>query len=143
MKTTVTLLVCILVASCGKNEAYDILYHNLLEYRSELKYNLETEEMYLENLHREDNFRKKRFDSLSKISHGFEAAFEKNKYGDRSKLLEIRNEFKRKHKLYLKFYKSNYDEDIPDSVFHKIIETDILRLRQEFQSRYMYMRGCK
>jgi hypothetical protein len=140
----ITLIIFLLIfVSCKNDEETNVMYENLLNYRNELKFYVKDVGNYLSNQSEENSFFKRRFDSLNKIQKSFEHQFEKNKYGNRTLLIKIRDEFNEKQNLGLKFNKSNYGENIRDTIFNRIMEIDILRLQKEFQNRKMMIHGCK
>jgi hypothetical protein len=143
MKKIVIIIFLLIFVSCKNDDETNVMYYKLLNYRDELKFYVNDVENYLSIQSEENSFLKKRFDSLNKIQKSFEQQYEKNKYGNRSFLLKIRNEFNKKHNLGLEFDKSSYDENIRDTIFNRIMEIDILRLQKEFQNRRMIVHGCK
>lgn len=143
MKKIVIIIFLLIFVSCKNDNETNVMYFNLLNYRNELKFYVKDVENYLSTQSEENSFLKKRFDSLNKIQKSFYQQYEKNKYGNRSILIKIRNEFNKKHNLGLEFDKSSYDDNIRDTIFNQIMEIDILRLQKEFQSRRMMVQGCK
>jgi hypothetical protein len=143
MKKIVIIIFLVIFVSCKNDDETNVMYYKLLNYRDELKFYVNDVGNYLSIQSKENSFLKKRFDSLNKIQKSFEQHYEKNKYGNRSLLLKIRNEFNEKHNLGLEFDKSSYDENIRDTIFNRIMEIDILRLQKEFQNRRMMVHGCK
>jgi len=139
MNRFVIVLFCIILSSCKKDVEQNVLYEQLLNYRDELKMSVRAQEQYLYNTSRENAFYKKRFDSLNKINTEVEKSFERLRYGKRNKLVELRDGFNIKHNLNVEFENLTYDENISDSIFNRIIETDFLRLKKEFQNRKMFI----
>ncbi len=138
MKRLIILTIFIICLSCKKNNERNLLYDKLLTYRDELKMRVQNQEEVLYWRSRENEFYKKTFDSLNKINTEFERKFESIKYGERKKIMELRNSFNDQYKLRLNFEKSKYDESIPDSVFFRLIEIDVLRLIDNFQNQKMF-----
>jgi len=143
MKKIAILIFLVTFVSCKNNEETDVMNYKLTNYRNELKSNVKYNENYILIKSEENSFFKRNFDSLSNILKSFEQQYEKNKYGNRTVLIKIRNEFNNKHNLGLKFDKSSYEKNIRDTIFNLIIEIDILRLEREFQNRRMMAHGCK
>ncbi len=139
MNRLVIVIFCIILSSCKKNVEQKVLYEQLLNYRDELKMSVRAQEEYLYNTSRNNEFFKKRFDSLNKINTEIEKSFERIRYGERNKIVELRNNFNIKYNLNVEFENLTYDENISDSIFNRIIETDFLRLRKEFQHRKMFI----
>jgi len=139
MNRFVIVIFCIIFSSCKKDVEQNVLYEQLLNYRDELKMSFRAQEQYLYNTSRENEFYKKRFDSLNKINIEVEKSFERLRYGERNKLVELRDSFNIKHNLNVEFENLTYDENISDSIFNRIIETDFLRLKKEFQNRKMFI----
>lgn len=138
MKRLIILTIFFTFFSCKENNERSHLYDKLLTYRDELKMRVQTQEEVLYWRSRENEFSKKIFDSLNKINSEFERKFERIKYGERNKIMELRNSFNDQNKLRLNFENSKYDENIPDSVFFRLIEIDILRLIDNFQNQKMF-----
>lgn len=143
MKKILIILFLVIFVSCKNDDETNVMYYKLLNYRDELRFYVKDVGNYLSTQSEENSFLKKRFDSLNKIQKNFEQQYEKNKYGNRSLLLKIRNEFNEKHNLKLEFDKSSYDENIRDTIFNLIMEIDVLRLQKEFQNRKMMIHGFK
>lgn len=139
MNRLIIIFFCVFLISCKKSNEYGILYKQLLNYRKELKMDVKSQEEYLYNSSRENDFFKRRFDSLNKINTELEKSFEKIRYGERNKIIELRNNYNTIHKLKLEFENITYDDNISDSIFNRIIEIDIYRLRKEFQNRLMFI----
>ena len=139
MNKLIIIVFCIILSSCKKNNEQNILFKQLLNYRDELKMDVRSQEEYLYNSSRENDFFKRRFDSLNKINIDFEKSFSKIRYGKRNKIVELRNNYNTKHKLKIEFENLTYDENISDSIFNRIIEIDIYRLQKEFQNRLMFI----
>lgn len=139
MNRVILIVFCCFLTSCKNSIEYDILYKQLLNYRNELKMDIKSQEEYLYNSSRENIFLKRRFDSLNKINAELEKSFGKMRYGERNKIIELRNKYNTKHKLRIEFENSTYDENISDSIFNRIIEIDIYRLRKEFQNKLMFI----
>ena len=139
MNRLIIIVFCVILSSCKKNNEQNILFKQLLNYRDELKMNVKSQEEYLYNSSRENLFFKRRFDSLNKINIDFEKSFNKIRFGKRNKIVELRDNYNAKHKLKIEFENLNYDNNISDSIFNRIIEIDIYRLQKEFQNRLMFI----
>ncbi|WP_421497856.1 hypothetical protein [Flavobacterium columnare] len=145
MKNISFLLILLSILSCKNNEEeHKILYNKLIEYRDELKMNYVSKENYLLYYFSENNeYLKKRNDSLNKIVINFKNEFERIRYNvDRDTILKLRDDFNKEHNLYVNFKKSNYTKNLPDSIFNRVIEVDIYKLMNWFQDRQMFRRGC-
>ena len=144
MKLRLIILLLIICSACSKKtEEQTILYHELINYRDDLKMSVESQEIYLSEITKNNEFYRKRFDSLNRINTELKQSFERLRYSDRKELLKLRDNFNEKYELNLKLDSSNEYENITDSIFNRLIETDILKLRKRFQDRYMFMRGDK
>jgi RNAse (barnase) inhibitor barstar len=139
MNRLIIIVFCVVLSSCKKNNEQNILFKQLLNYRDELKMDVNSQEEYLYNSSRENLFFKRRFDSLNKINIDFEKSFSKIRYGKRNKIVELRDNFNTEHKLKIEFENLTYDENISDSIFNRIIEIDIYRLQKEFQNKLMFI----
>jgi excinuclease UvrABC ATPase subunit len=144
MKLQLILLLLIICSACNKKtEEQTLLYKKLINYRDDLKMSVKSKEIYLSETTRDNEFYRKRFDSLNRINRELEKSFERLRNGDRKALLELRDNYNEKYKLNAKFDSSKDYENVVDSIFNRLIETDILKLRQEFQNRYMFLHGDK
>jgi hypothetical protein len=139
MNRLIIIVFCIILSSCKKNNEQNILFKKLLNYRDELKMDVSSQEEYLYDLSRENDFFKRRFDSLNKINIDFKKSFSKIRYGERNKIVELLNNYNTKHKLKTEFENLTYDENISDSIFNRIIEIDFYRLQKEFQNKLMFI----
>lgn len=129
--------------SCSKStDEHTLLFNQLISYRDELKSAVEAQEDYLVETTGHNAFYKKRFDSLNKINTELNRSFERLRYGQREDLLNLRDTYNRDQKLQIKFDNAGYYKTIPDSLFNRLIETDILKLRKSFQDRYMFVHQC-
>ncbi|WP_337965094.1 hypothetical protein [uncultured Flavobacterium sp.] len=135
------IIVFILFSSCKNNDEKKLLYSELDNYNKDLKTIIKSQESYFVSLSLENSFYKKRYDSLNKIELKLEDYFQRNRYKDRHKLIAIRDTFNNKFKLNLKLILPSNYKNISDSVFNKLIETEFLKMRLEFQSRYMFFHG--
>lgn len=142
MKKIAILIFFLALVSCKNEEETNVMYNKLINYRNELRFNVKDIQNYLLIKSEENSFFKRKFDSLNRIQKSLEQEYEKNKYGNRSVLIRIRNEFNKKNNLRLEFDKSSYEENIRDTIFNRIMEIDILRLQREFQNRRMMGHGC-
>src|SRR5690606_17401670 len=114
-------------------------------YNRELKQSVKSEYEYLNQKVGDNIFFRKKFDSLNEISAHLQKSFEKLQYEERKPILDLRDNFNNKYKLNLKFDSPQLYEKIPDSLFDKLTETEILRLRKKFQEQYLFnvVEGCK
>ena len=138
MKTLKLVVILILLSSCKKDEETQLLYIQLNNYNDHLKTTIKAQDQYLFNQATENNYFKKRYDSLNKIELKLENYFEIYRYKDRDKLTNIRDTFNIKFKLNLKLIPSANYRNVSDSIYNKLIETEFLRMRLEFQSKYMF-----
>ncbi|MFN3755228.1 hypothetical protein [Flavobacterium sp.] len=134
----IIILVVICTACTKKTEERTLLYNQLINYRDDLKMSVKSQEIYLSETTRDNEFYRKRFDSLNRINTELDKSFERLRYGDRKALLKLRDNYNEKYKLDIKFGSSKDYENIVDSIFNRLIETDILKLRKKFQDRYMF-----
>lgn len=139
MKGLIIILICIVFSSCKKGEEEKLIYNQLLNYRNELKFAVKDQKYYIDE-HINEN--KKRKDSLNKILNGLNISFEKLKYGERNKIVELRNTFNKKYNLHENFDTSNYSKNISDTIFNRLMEIDFLKLERNFQVFYLLPRGC-
>ena len=138
MNRLIIIAFCIILSSCKKRNEQEILYKQLLNYRDELKMDVKSQEEFLYNSSRGNDFLRRKFDSLNEINADLEKSFENIRYGDRNKIIELRNNYNTKHQLRIEFENLAYDESISDSIFNRIIEIDFFRLRKEFQYKWMF-----
>lgn len=141
MKALKLVALLILLSSCKKDEETKLLYIQLNNYNTHLKTTIKAQDQYLFNQATENNYFKKRYDSLNKIELKLENYFEIYRYKDRDQLTNIRDTFNTKFKLNLELIPSAKYKNVSDSVYNKLIEIDFLRMRLEFQSRYMFFHG--
>jgi vacuolar-type H+-ATPase subunit I/STV1 len=140
MKRIIFVLICIVFSSCKKdNEEEKLIYNQLLNYRNELKFDVKDQKFYIGE-HINEN--KKRKDSLNRILNELNISFEKIKYGERNKIVELRNTFNKKYNLHENFETSNYTKNVSDTVFNRLMEIDFLKLERNFQVFYLLPRGC-
>jgi len=140
MKKIIIVLICIVFSSCKKDEEEKkLIYNQLLNYRNELKFAVKDQKYYIVE-HINEN--KKRKDSLIEILNELNISFEKLKYRERNKIVELRNTFNKKYNLHENFKTSNYSEDISDTIFNRLMEIDFLKLERNFQVFYLLPRGC-
>ncbi|MEN2399937.1 hypothetical protein GKZ90_0009125 [Flavobacterium sp. MC2016-06] len=135
------LILIILLSSCNKNDENKLLYNQLKDYNEFLKNTAENQKSFLVIASEENNYFKKRYDSLNKIELKLQDYFEIYRYKDRDKLIAIRDTFNAKFKLGLKLIPPSDYKNIDDSIFNKVIQIEYLKLRIEFQSRHMVFRG--
>jgi len=140
MKRIIIVLICIVFSSCKKDEEEKkLIYNQLINYRNELKFAVKDQKFYIDE-HINEN--KKRKDSLIEILNELNISFEKLKYGERNKIVELRNTFNKKYNLHENFKTSNYSENISDTIFNRLMEIDFLKLERNFQVFYLLPRGC-
>ena len=144
MKKIIILFFCILFLSCKeKNEEQKLIYSQLVHYRDELKSNTKDIEYYILNRAVEDELYKNAIENKSKVLIDYEKKFEKLKFKDRNAIIKLRNSFKDENKLFLDFDTSNYNENISDTIFNRLMEIDFYRLKINFQNRYLIGHNCK
>lgn len=143
MKIIFAIALVLICSSCKKTEEQNLLYNQLVNYRDDLKKSIKNEEVSFSLKVYDNKLYKRIFDSLNQINIDCEKSFERLRYGDEKKLLAFRDEFNSKHHLHLKFDSYNSGKNVPDSIFNRLIETDILRLRKCFMEKYVYIQGCK
>ena len=143
MKKIIIVLFCIIFLSCKeKNEEQKLIYNQLLHYRDELKSNTRDLEHYIINRADEDALYKSAIENKSKVLVDYEKTFEELKFKDRNAIIKLRNSFKDENKLFLDFDTSNYNENISDTIFNRLMEIDFLKLERNFQVFYLLPRGC-
>ncbi|TPG31353.1 hypothetical protein [Flavobacterium pectinovorum] len=143
MKQIILFLLCIIFSACENNEEKTILYKQLLNYRNDLKMDVKSKDFYILTTLEDNKFFNQRYDSLNKIKLDLEKSFDKVRYTDKKKILEIRDNFNNKYKLNVKFPSGNYDANITDSIFNRLVEVDFLRLIRSFQDEKMFIHGDK
>ena len=144
MKKIFILLFCIIFLSCKeKNEEQKLIYRQLVHYRDQLKSNTRDIDYYILNRVAEDELYKNAIENKSKVLVDYEKTFEKLKFKDRNAIIKLRNSFKDENKLFLDFDTSDYNENISDSIFNRLMEIDFYRLKINFQNRYLLGYGCK
>jgi len=140
MKRIIIILICIVFSSCKKNEEEKtLIYNQLLNYRNELKFAVKDQKYYIDE---RVNGNKKRKDSLNEILNELKISFEKLKYGERNKIVQLRNTFNKKYSLHENFETSTYSKNISDTIFNRLMEIDFLKLERNFQVFYLLPRGC-
>jgi hypothetical protein len=100
-------------------------------------------EGYIEAHADENEWYKKMIEKKLIQLENFENQFEKAKYKERKEIVNLRNSFKKDNRLVANFETSEYSENIPDTVFNRLMEIDFYRLKTEFQVRYLMIKGCK
>ena len=140
MKKIIIVLICFVFLSCKKDEEEKkLIYNQLVNYRNELKFAVQGQNFYI-NQHRNEN--KKRKDSLIEILNKLPISFEKLRYGERHTIIQFRNTFNKKYNLHENFETSNYNKNISDTIFNRLMEIDFLKLERDFQVFYLLPRGC-
>ena len=140
MKRIIFVLICVIFSSCKEDkEEEKLIYNQLLNYKNELKFDVKDQKFYIGVHINED---KKRKDSLNRILNELNISFEKIKYGERNKIVELRNTFNKTYNLHENFETSNYSKNVSDTVFNRLMEIDFLKLERNFQVFYLLPRGC-
>ena len=139
------LVLIILCLSCEKKTNEFLLYNQLINYNRELKQSVKSEYEYLNQKVGNNTFFRKKFDSLNEVNVSLQKSFEELQYEERKPILDLRDSFNKKYRLNLRFDSPQLYKKIPDSIFDKLTETEILRLRKKFQEQYLYnvVEGCK
>ena len=130
------------ILSCKNDEDKKLIYNELINYRDELKMSAKDKESYILIQKNESELIKKEVDKLNNILAEYEKSFEALKFKERLKIVQSRDSFNLKYKLFLKFDNSNYDK-IHDTIFNRLMEIDFYRLKNRFQDRYLFRKGCK
>lgn len=144
MKKTIILLFCVLFLSCkNKNEEQKLIYKQLINYREELKMNSRNLDNYINIRAAEDKSFKSATENSRKVLVDYENNFENLKYKEREKLVNLRNFFKKENNLFLNFETSNYNQNVSDTIFNRLMEIDFYRSKIDFQNRYLMRQGCK
>ncbi|MCV2487231.1 hypothetical protein OD917_20020 [Flavobacterium sp. SH_e] len=143
MKKIIIILFIIIFSSCKENnENEKLMYKQLIHYRDELKTNsLAIDQAINFQLEKEKSL-KNILKERKRILLEYEKSFEKLKFKERVKIVKLRDSFNNKHKLYLHFDTSNYDNNVSDTIFNRLMEIDFYRIKTSFQSRYLLTRGC-
>lgn len=143
MKKIIIILFIIIFSSCKENnENEKLMYKQLIHYRDELKTNsLAIDQAINFQLEKEKSL-KNILKERKRILLEYEKSFEKLKFKERVKIVKLRDSFNNKHKLYLHFDTSNYDNNVSDTIFNRLMEIDFYRIKTSFQSRYLLRHGC-
>ena len=142
-KITIVLFFLVFLSCKEKDEEQKLIYNQLINYRDELKSNTRAIEQHILNLVDADSLYNRAIKNKCKTLLEYEKNFEKLKFKDRNSILKLRNTFKDENKLYLDFEDSNYNENISDTIFNRLMEIDFYRLKLNFQNRYLLRHGCK
>ncbi len=130
-------------SSCKeKNEDQKLMYNQLINYRDELKMNSRAIADQIIFLAEQEKIYKSNIEGKNKILLEYEKSFEKLKFKERDKIVKLRDSFDHKHKLYLHFDTSTYDDNVSDTVFNRLMEIDFYRVKISFQNRYMVGHKC-
>lgn len=139
----IVLFSSIIFSSCKENnEEQKLIYKQLLHYRDELKTNARAIEDYIFIQAEENKSYKNAVENPRKILAEYEKYFEKLKFKEREKIVKLRDSFNNQHKLFLHFDTTNYNSNISDTIFNRLMEIDFYRLKISFQNRLL-RRGCK
>lgn len=138
LKKTCFLLIIGFAISCQKKQQTELLYNELINYRNDLRATLHAQSVYAEIKSENDSNQKKLFQKVDLIEKQINYAFQKNRYGNRPKVILIRDSLNSKYKANLKYNDLNSLATVEDSIFHKLIEIDFLRLRKHIQNTEMF-----
>jgi len=143
LKKIIIVLFIIMFSSCKENdEEQKLMYKQLVNYRDELKMNARDIDAYIQNFIEKEKIYKSKTEGRNGILLEYEKSFEKLKFKERDKIVKLRDSFNREHKLNLHFDTSNYDNNISDTVFNRLMEIDFYHLKISFQSRYLVGHRC-
>lgn len=143
MNRLLLIIFVIFCFACKHTDDRKLLYKQLENYNSDLKMTIKSQDIYLSQKYKNDEYLKHRFDSLNEIKIKFEKEFEILRYGDKNKVLLLRDNFNTNNDLRLELNPTSSYENIPDRTFNDIIENDILRLKKEFQNRWLFIHTDK
>lgn len=118
------------------------MYSQLIHYRDELKMNSLAIDQAIKIQLENEKTLKTILKDRTRILLEYEKSFEKVKFKERDKIVKLRDSFNLEHKLNLHFDTSNYDNNISDTVFNRLMEIDFYRLKISFQSRYLVGHRC-
>lgn len=118
------------------------MYNQLINYRDELKTNSTALDQYIDIRLENDKAYKNMIGDRKRIFLEYEKSFEKLKFKERDKIVKLRDSFNEKHELYLRFDTSNYDGNISDTLFNRLMEIDFYRIKTRFQNKYLLIHGC-
>ncbi|MFB9079632.1 hypothetical protein ACFFLS_07070 [Flavobacterium procerum] len=142
MKKIIILLFIVLFSSCKENnEAEKLMYNQLVNCRDELKMYSATADGQVDVRIAKEKTGKNILEERKRILLDYERSFEKLKFEERDKLVKLRDSFNEKHRLQLHFDTSNYNHNVPDTVFKIIMEIDFYRLKISFQNIYLLKNG--
>lgn len=143
MKKIIIVLFIITFSSCKENnENQKLMYNQLLNYRDELKMNSMVIDQQIHIRIDQDKTYKSNIEDKDRILDEYEKSFDKLKFKERDKIVKLRDSFNRKNKLNLDFDTSNYDTNVSDTVFNRLMEIDFYRIKISFQNRYLLKYGC-
>ena len=139
MRRIIIITLLVICSACSKKtKEQNLLYTQLIHYRDDLKMSVKSQEDYLSVKTKDNEFYRKRFDSLNRINNELEKSYQRLRFGDRKVLLELRDKYNEKYQLGAKFDSSKDYANVEDSIFNRLIEIDILKLKKRFQNRYMF-----
>jgi len=143
LKKIIIVLFIIIFSSCKENnENEKLMYSQLIHYRDELKMNSLAIDQAIKIQLENEKTLKTILKDRTRILLEYEKSFEKVKFKERDKIVKLRDSFNLEHKLNLHFDTSNYDNNISDTVFNRLMEIDFYRLKISFQSRYLVGHRC-
>ena len=144
MNKIIILIFCIIFISCKeKKEEQKLIYNQLINYRDDLKMNSRDLGNYIDIRVEEDKSFKSATENKRKILEDYERNFESLKYKERENIINLRNLFKKENNLHLNFEISNYNQNVSDTIFNRLMEIDFFRSKIYFQNRYLMRQGCK
>ncbi len=143
MNRLLLIIFVIFFSACKHTDDRNLLYKQLENYNADLKMTIKSQDTYLSQKYNNDEYLKRRFDSLNEIKIAFEKEFEILRYRDKNKVLLLRDNFNINNDLRLELNPTSSYENIPDSTFNDLIENDILRLKKEFQNRWLFIHTDK
>lgn len=138
MKKISLLFLILFLNSCQNSEEKNLIYNELINYRNDLKANLHAQSIYAEAKSENDSVQRNLYEKVALVERQINYVFEENRYGNRNKLIEIRDSLENKYKANLNYNDLSALSKVDDSVFHKLIEIEFLRLRKYIQDTQMF-----
>ena len=138
-------LMLIIIFSCKKKEkddSYKYLYQKLDEFIMREENTLDGMYYKFYNDIKDDSLERKRYDSLYKISTSIDEKLKRLDFSDHKKALKFRDSVAKVFRIPLKFLKEDEDKILNDSVFKKMIEIKILRLREMYHGIHIHRFGA-
>lgn len=143
MKKLIFILFIVIFSSCEENnQSQKLMYNQLINYRDELKMNTISINGYIQTKIEKEKTYKSIIENRSRILLEYEKSFEKLKFKERDKIVKLRDSFNHKQKLHLHFDTSNYDDNVSDTIFNRLMEIDFYRIKIRFQDMYLLKHGC-